>query len=362
LPPAETDVLVVGGGAAGLSTAGALAHGGTRAVVLEQDEEIGARWAGRYERLHLHTVRRYSGLAHYPLPRALPRYVSKDQYAGYLREYAAHFSLDVRLGQSVREIVPAEEGWSVATANGGWRSKVVVLATGAHDRPVIPAWPGADGYQGRLLHSSDYRAGREFADLKVLVVGLGNSGAEIAAELVEQGAARTAVSVRTTPPITRRELMGVPVQMFGIALARFPARLVDAAGTVFRRIGTGNLKPYGLGDADWGPFAACRPPLIDVGFLDHLKRGSIDVLPAVAGFTSAGVTFANGRIERFDTVIAATGFRNALPELLDLPDPLSMTYPGLYLIGFRDSVRGALFEIDRDSRQIAQAIVGVLAA
>jgi putative flavoprotein involved in K+ transport len=137
---------------------------------------------------------------------------------------------------------------------------------------------------------------------------------------------------------------------------------VDAAGTVLRRIGTGNLKPYGLGDADWGPFAACRPPLIDVGFLDHLKRGSIDVLPAVVGFTNEGVTFADGRTERFDTVIAATGFRNALPELVDLPDPLATTYPGLYLIGFRDSVRGALFEIDKDSRRLAREISASLTA
>ena len=353
---------MVGGGAAGLSTAGALAHRGIRAVVLEQDGEIGARWAGRYERLHLHTVRRYSGLAHYPLPRELPKYVSKDQYAGYLREYAEHFRLDVRLGQSVQKIEPAAGGWSVATANGGWLSKVVVLATGAHDLPVIPAWPGADGYGGRLLHSSEYRSGREFAGSDVLVVGLGNSGAEIAADLVEQGAARTAVSVRTTPPITRRELMGVPVQLLGIAFARFPPRVVDSVGSVLRRIGTGDLTPYGLGDADWGPFVAHRPPLIDVGFLDHLKSGRIDVLPAVTGFTASGVTFADGRSETFDTVIAATGFRNAIPELLDLPDPLAATHAGLYLIGFRDSVRGALFEIDRHSRRLASTISGSLAA
>jgi putative flavoprotein involved in K+ transport len=353
---------VIGGGAAGLSTAGALSHLGVRAVVLEQDGEIGARWASRYERLHLHTVRRYSGLAHFPLSKALPRYVSKDQFAGYLREYAQHFGLDVRLAQTVQKIVPAPGGWCVANADGDWQSKVVVLATGAHDRPVIPPWPGVDGYDGRLLHSSDYRSGREYANLSVLVVGIGNSGAEIAADLVEQGAARTAVSVRTTPPITRRELMGVPVQMFGIALARFPARPVDAAGKVLRRIGTGDLTPYGLGNAEWGPFAACRPPLIDVGFLDHLKGGRIDVLPAVAGFADGAVVFADERAERFDVVIAATGFRNALTELLDLPDPLASSHPGLYFIGYRDSVRGALFEIDRDSRRIAHEIAGALAA
>ena len=359
-------MLVIGGGAAGLSTAGALARRGVRAVVLERDEQIGARWAGRYERLHLHTVRRFSGLAHFPLAGHLPRYVSKDQYAAYLREYAEHFDLDVRLGQSVEGVVPAAGGWAVTTARGDWHAQVVVLATGAHDLPVIPTWPGGDGYSGRLLHSSEYRSGREFAGLDVLVVGLGNSGAEIAADLVEQGATRTAVSVRTTPPITRRELMGVPVQMFGIALAGFPSGIVDAAGTVLRRVGTGDLSSYGLGNADWGPFASRRPPLIDVGFLDHLKRGRIDVLPAVSGFTDSAVTFAEGRSERFDVVIAATGFRSGLPELLQVPETLNgdgrpradVTRPGLYFIGYRDSVRGALFEIDRDSRRIAHEVAG----
>jgi putative flavoprotein involved in K+ transport len=362
VPSADVDVLVIGGGAAGLSTAAALARRGVRAIVLEQDREIGARWAGRYERLHLHTVRRYSGLAYHPLPRELPRYVSKDEFAEYLRGYAERFHLDVRLGERVEKVVPAASGWSVVTANGAWRSKVVVLATGAHDRPVLPAWPGLDGFQGRLLHSSEYRSGREFANLDVLVVGLGNSGAEIAADLVEQGAGRTAVAVRKTPPITPRELMAVPVQLFGIALARLPARLVDRVGTVLRRIGTGDLTPYGLGSADWGPFVTQRPPLIDVGFLEHLKRGHIEVLPAVSGFTSSGVIFADGRTERFDVVVAATGFRHALSELLDLPDPVASIYPGLYLIGYRDSIRGALFEIDRDSRRVAQSIAEFLAA
>ena len=95
----EIKVVVVGAGPAGLSTAGALERLGVRCVVLERDAEIGSRWTNRYSRLRLHTVRRFSGLAHYPLPRELPRYVTKDEFAAYLRDYATRLGLDVHVGQ-----------------------------------------------------------------------------------------------------------------------------------------------------------------------------------------------------------------------------------------------------------------------
>jgi cation diffusion facilitator CzcD-associated flavoprotein CzcO len=136
---ADADVLVVGAGPAGLSTAGALTHLGVSCLVLERDAEIGARWASRYDRLRLHTTRRLSGLAHHPLPRGLPRYVTKDDFAAYLRDYAARLELDVRIGQSVRSVRRQDGGWTVETGERVWRARVVVLATGRHDRPFDPA-------------------------------------------------------------------------------------------------------------------------------------------------------------------------------------------------------------------------------
>src|SRR5689334_24616489 len=100
----SAEIVVVGGGAAGLSTAGALRHRGYRAVVLERDAAIGGTWQRRYDRLHLHTVRPFSGLAHYAIPRRYPRYLSKDQFARYLQEYAAHGRLDVRTGCPVTRV------------------------------------------------------------------------------------------------------------------------------------------------------------------------------------------------------------------------------------------------------------------
>ena len=101
-------MVIVGGGAAGLSAAGALARRGIEAVVLEQDAAVGGTWARRYDRLHLHTIRQFSGLAHFPIPSRYPRYLSRDEFVDYLREYARHFALRVVGGTSVRRVRPSE--------------------------------------------------------------------------------------------------------------------------------------------------------------------------------------------------------------------------------------------------------------
>jgi putative flavoprotein involved in K+ transport len=364
----RAEVVVVGGGPAGLSVAGALARLGRTAVVLERDDRIGARWEGRYDGLHLHTVRRCSGLAHFQIPRPNGRYVSKDGYARYLREYAARFALDVRTGTQVDAVRPCCGSWEIESHETGWRTPVVVLATGRHDEPVGDDLPGADHYRGRLLHSADYRSPGEFSGRSVLVVGLGNSGAEIAAELPRAGATTVSVAVRTSPPITQREVLGLPVQVFGILLAGFPAGPVDRVGAAMRRVRIGDLGEYGLDPPAWEPFTAKRPPVIDAGFLRELKLGRIEVRRAVVRLTPTGADFADGTSGTFDVVIAATGFRTALPRLLDLPDLLDDSgcpgngrhYPGLYSIGYRESVRGALFEINRNSRSLARSICSYL--
>jgi len=370
--PSDAQVVVVGAGPAGLSIAGALERVGVRCAVLERDAEIGERWTNRYDRLRLHTVRRFSGLAHHPMPGGLPRYVTKDEFAAYLRDYATHLGLDVHLRQVVTHIRPEAEGWAVETKERVWRAPAVVLATGRHDRPVIPDWPGLDRYRGRLLHSHDYRSGAEFRGRDVLVVGLGNSGAEIAAELAQDGARRVSVAVRTPPPITRRDVLGIPIQLLGILGSFLPASVGDRLGSVLRRLGTGNLSRYGLGPAEWGPFSARRPPVIDVGFLGELRSGRIEILPALERLTADAVVFVGGREERFDAVIAATGFRSCVPELLGLPAPddehpsrnglPTHLPPGVHVVGFRESVRGVLFETRRDSLRLAGAIARELAA
>jgi putative flavoprotein involved in K+ transport len=366
MPPTESaDIVIVGAGPSGLAAAGALKQRGQAPVVLEQDERIGGRWAGRYERLHLHTVRRFSGLPHRGMPKDYPRYVHKDLFARYLQDYAKELGLDVRLGERVRSVRTDGDGWLVETDDAVWRARVVVVATGTYNESVLPSWPGMDSFSGQVVHSGEYRSGREFAGKRALVVGIGNSGAEMAADLVEQGAEYVAIAVRTPPPIMPRDLFGfVPVQLLGLAFTPVPApRLLDRAGAVVRRIGIGDLRRYGLGKAEWGPFTARRPPVIDVGFLRELKAGRIHVRPSVERFTPGGAVFADGKEEEFDVVVAATGFETGLTEFLHVPEvvgedgrPRSLSVPGLYFVGFDETTRGVLFETNRTARRLARTI------
>jgi putative flavoprotein involved in K+ transport len=374
LPPAELEIAIVGAGASGLAAGAALEQLGHAPVLLERDAQVGERWAKRYDRLRLHTVRRFSGLPYHGLSRDQPRYVPKDAFAAYLRDYAAQLELDVRLSAAVERVSPDPSGWLVETAATAYNVRAVVIATGRYNEPFTPRWPGSNAYRGQLLHSVDYRSGRAFAGQRVLVVGLGNTGAEIAADLVEQRADRVAVAVRTPPPIVRREILGMPVQLFGIALSPFPAGPADRLAAAMRRVGTGDLRRYGIGPAAWGPFTARRPAVIDVGFLKQLKAGAIDVRGDVERLTEGGVMFAGGDEEPFDAVVAATGFRQGLERFLDMPDAVDErgdprrsengagVAPGLFFGGYTETIRGQLLEARREAPKLARAVSRYLRA
>jgi putative flavoprotein involved in K+ transport len=365
-------IVIVGGGAAGLTTAGALKHAGLDAVILDKDSQIGGTWARRYDRLHLHTIRPLSGLAHHPIPRGLPRYLARDQFVAYLRDYARRFDLKIVGGCAVRKVRPEAHGqranWIVEGDCGSWRCQAVVIATGHYNIPVLPDWPGRDGYGGSLIHSVDYRSGRGYAGQRVLVIGSGNSGTEIAADLVEHGAAFVAISIRTPPPIVPRDPFRMPVQRSGILLSRLPPRIADRLGRLVARLTLGDLTRYGLAAPAWLPYSARHVPVIDVGFVKQLKRARIHVRPNVARFTPSGVVFVDGREEAFDGVIAATGFKTGLADLLEAPEVLDTrgfpaypsgqptARPGLYFMGFTEHLRGHLYEANRDSRRLAGII------
>jgi len=249
-----------------------------------------------------------------------------------------------------------------------WRSKIVVIAAGHYGTPVIPDWPGRNGYTGQLLHSIDYRTGHTFAGQRVLVVGSGNSGTEIACDLAEQGAAFVANSIRTPPPVAPREFLGTPVQIFGIVMSALPVSIADGVGVIISRVAMGDLSPYGVRPAAWQPFSASKVPIIDVGWVKELKKGNVQLRPGVAGLTSTGVIYDDGQAEDFDVIVAATGFKIGLPNLIDVPGLLNeQGFPrylsgqptsarGFFFMGYTESVRGHLFEANRDSRRLAKII------
>ncbi|HTM24447.1 MAG TPA: NAD(P)/FAD-dependent oxidoreductase [Vicinamibacterales bacterium] len=370
-------MILVGGGASGLSAAAALMRAGVDAVVLEQDSELGGTWARRYNRLRLHTIRRFSGLAHFPIPQRYPTYLSRDEVVAYLNEYARHFGLRVVTGASVQKIRPRAGppgGWTIETIQRDlWHGRVAVIATGQYRQPILPAWPGRESYSGRLTHSAAYVSATPYAGQRVLVVGAGNSGAEIATDLVDNGAAYVAVSVRTPPPIVPRDPFGLPVQRTSILLSALPPAVANRVGRATARLALGDLTRYGMPKADFAPYTTRRIPLIDVGFVDALKRGRVRVKAALERLTRTDAVFADGTSEPFDAIIAATGFTTGLESLIGVPDLLDdrgeprgasgepTAYPGLYFVGFVHSLRGHLFEANRASRRLARNIARYLA-
>jgi putative flavoprotein involved in K+ transport len=367
----EATVIVIGAGASGLSAAASLKQKGIDAVVLEQDPQIGGTWARRYDRLHLHTVRGFSGLALFGIPRRYPSYLSRDEFVAYLQEYAEHFALQVMTGCEVSRIEKEPDGsrWATSTTDGTtWRSRAVVIASGQYRVPITPRWPGADVFRGELSHSVDYRRPSAYAGKRVLVVGAGNSGAEIATDVADNGAAFTALSVRSAPAIVPRDPFGMPVQRTGIMLSFLPPFIADRFARLTARIVLGDLTRHGIPRAQWGPFSARRVPLIDVGFVKAVKRGLVKIRPGLVRLTESDAVFADGRAEPFDAIIAATGFGTGLENLLgtngvlnDANEPTEGAgapgkVPGLYFIGFFHSLRGHLFEANMASKRLAKNI------
>ncbi|MBI5931638.1 MAG: NAD(P)/FAD-dependent oxidoreductase [Chloroflexi bacterium] len=369
----QTDILIIGAGPAGLTTGGALKHVGLNPVLLDKDTVVGGTWQRRYDRLHLHSVRRFSGLAHYPLPHSLPAYVPKNRFVEYLQDYARKFELNIMGETTVKKIRKSSNNeWEVETDGDIWQSKVVIVATGHFGKPYTPDWPGKAEFQGKLIHSIEYKTGQDYAGKRVLVIGSGNSGSEIACDLAEQGAGFVANSIRTHPPVVPRNFLGTPVQVFGILLAPIPPKIADYIGSKIARVAMGNLAPYGMKPADWQPFSAHHIPIIDVGFVGELKRGKINIRPDIERFIPTGVVYVDGTSEDFDVIIAGTGFQTGLPELIDIPNVLDergypafpsgqpTAQPGFYFMGYTESVRGHLYEANQDSRRLAKIIQNYL--
>ncbi len=372
--PAVVDrpsVCVVGAGPAGLAAAAMLAKAGARVVVLERTE-VGASWTSRYDCLHLHTVRWLSGLPGYPIPRSSGKWPSRDGVVDYLRAYAARSALDVRASVDVDRIDREDERWVVRSAGGDVDADRVVVATGYSNVPFVPDWPGA--FEGEIVHSTAYRNPKPFRGRRVLVVGSGNSGAEIAADVSSGGAAEVLLSVRTPPAIVRRDTAGIPTQLLGIASSHLPVSVADRVATTMRRIAFPDLAALGLPapERPYSEFLRRRViPVIDVGIVDAIRSGRVRVVADVERLDGEAVVLVDGSRAAVDVLVAATGFRTGLEPLvghLGVLDERGVPLvhgaeelaeaPGLHFVGYDVTLGGMLRVIGGQARRLA----GVVAA
>ncbi len=217
-------------------------------------------------------------------------------------------------------IEPDGADWRLETAQGPIRAENVIVATGYNGAPFIPAWPGREGFAGELIHSSQYLNPAPFRDRDVLVVGAGNSGAEIAHDVIDGGAKRSRLSVRTPPQIVRRATAGIPAQLIGMAIKHTPPHWVDPISKAQRKLSIPDLAAQGLPRPEQGIrssfIATGTTPILDVGIVNAVRRGRVEVVAAVEGFDGADVLLADGSRIQPDAIIAATGFRTGLDELV----------------------------------------------
>jgi indole-3-pyruvate monooxygenase len=370
--PTETHTLIIGAGPAGLAVAGRLSRLGIPFILLEKSHQVGHTWHSHYDRLHLHTVREHSNLPHVEFPEHYPTYVSRADLIAYWENYIREMNIQPLFGREVQSIRRVNGHWETHTDQGQFRSKNVVVATGYNRVPYMPVWPGQNLFRGTLIHSKDYRNGVLFGGKKVLIIGMGNTGAELALDLYEHGASPS-ISVRSPVNIILRDVLGRPAQRTAIMLSKLPEWAYDFIAKMVQRRTVGDLRSYGLKTPPYAPSEQLRRfgkvPVIDIGTLALIKQRKVMVRPDVDRFEKNGVVFTNGTSETFDAVIACTGYRAQVedffengPALLNergYPRSLWFDEPelkGLYFCGFSIPLSGILRNIKMDSEQIAKRI------
>ena len=367
----DADAIAVGAGPAGLAVSSCLSAAGASCVILEQGDQVGMSWRQHYDRLHLHTDKGHSELPFLSFDAATPRYPSRLQFIDYLERYARRFDLKVRFGERLVTARRVDGLWEAHTTARTWRAPSLIITTGYNRVARVGEWSTLGSFRGELLHSCAYRNGQLYKGRSVLVVGLGNSGGEIAIDLHESGAA-VGLSVRGPVNIIPREVLGIPILTLSILLSRLPAPLADRLNAPIQRALLGDLSRLGLRRPAHGPMRQIRDsgriPLIDIGTVDLIKRGRIRIFPAIDGFFEDGVRFADGRQQRFDAVILATGYSpqagELVPEVAGVVDARGTPNTsgresaagGLYFCGFRVAATGMLREIGLEAKRIAAAI------
>ena len=373
----DADVLVVGAGPAGLAVGACLRRRGVDVLVVDRGSAVGDSWRKRYDRLHLHTPRVQSALPGLRMPRRFGRWVAKDDVARYLQEYAEHNGLAPRFGTEVRRLEQDGDSWKAHTDGPPLLVRQVVIATGYNREPVQPDWPGQDSFGGDLLHASAYASPGRYRGKDVLVVGAGNTGAEIAADLAEGGAGRVRLAVRTPPNVVPRQLGPVPTTLLAISMDFSPAWIADPINRFLQRLFVGDLTRYGLPAPRAGVVTQMRAtgvtPTIDVGLIRELRAGRITPVAALERFDDGEAVLADGTRLAPDAVIAATGYTTGLEPMVGHLDVLDdrgrprvhgarTSVPGLRFVGLTNPLKGLLFQIGLDARTTARAVARELGA
>jgi amino acid transporter len=344
-------VCIVGAGPAGLVAARAFKLEGVPYDQFERHTDVGGIWdidnpgSSMYESAHFISSKYTSGFFGLPMPEAYPDYPDHRQILSYVRGFADAYGLrqGVTLGNGVAYAEPlgagAKDGWNVTLQSGETRRyRSLVCANGVTWHPNLPTYPGLDRFAGDVRHTVEHRSAEALKGRRVLVVGAGNSGVDIACDAA-RGADAAFLSVRRGYRFVPKHVFGVPLDVFisgqvhppkGVVLPDDPSAMIDAL--------TGDLTRYGLPAPDHKALES--HPIMNSQILHHLAHGDIRAKPDVREFTPTGAVFKDGSEEAFDLVLFATGYEYRIPYLDADLFSWNAGHPELYLNLFHRTLTG----------------------
>jgi putative flavoprotein involved in K+ transport len=345
------ETVIIGGGQAGLAVGYYLARRGRSVVIVDAHERIGDSWRERWDSLRVFTPARYDGLPGWSFPAPGWSYPTKDEVADYLESYAARFRLPVRTGIRVEGLSGEDGRYMVTSGRSRFQADNVVVATGGYQAPRIPVFASALDPRIVQFHSSEYRNPSQLRDGGVLVVGAGNSGAEIAVE--SSSAHRTWLSGRDTgqEPVRAGSLSD---RLFTPPFWFLLSHVLTTRSPMGRNV-RDQLSNQGL------PLARVRRK--------DLVRARVERVPRVTGVRDGLPLLQDGVVFEVANVIWCTGFASDF-SWIDLPvldrdgQPrhqrgVVRSEPGLYFIGlfFLSAGTSSLIGgVGRDARHIARHI------
>uniref|UniRef100_A0A0D3HS58 indole-3-pyruvate monooxygenase n=1 Tax=Oryza barthii TaxID=65489 RepID=A0A0D3HS58_9ORYZ len=350
-------VLIVGAGPSGLATAACLGQLFIPYVIIEREDCTASLWRKHtYDRLKLHLAKEFCEMPHMPYPEDTPTYIPKIQFLRYMDDYVEHFNICPKFNSSVESCLydDVQKYWVVTThdqVNGmvsKYAARFLVVASGENSAGNIPSIPGLEDFSGHVIHSSSFRSADSYAAQRVLVVGCGNSGMEIAYDLSSHGA-NTSIVIRSPLHVMTKELIHMGMKLASWSL---PVKFVDFILVVLAYLWFGNLSKYGIVRPNKGPLLlkanTGRSAVIDVGTVELIKKGDIKVFGTISCIKGNVVEFDDGKESYFDAIVFATGYTSTANNWLkngeDMMNKEGMPkkdFPnhwkgsnGLYCVGF----------------------------
>jgi len=367
----EIDTMIVGASISGLASAASLQKHGIAYIIIEKESQAAMPWRNHYERLHLHTNKRISNLPYKKFNAGIPRYPTRLQVVEYLDRYRSAFDINPIFNTEARSVKKENGYWITETSNGEFKSNHVIIATGPFSRPKPVSFKGMATFPGRIMHSYEYKTGKDFKGQKVLVVGFGNSACEIAIDLYEQGA-HPSMSVRSPVNVIPRDLLGIPILEISLWMSRLPPRIADTIAAPLMRLTFGDITKLGLKKMPYGAFEEIikdgNTPVLDIGTIRHIRKGHIKIFDDIQHIDGKTVYFNDDKKEDFDTIVAGIGYERNYEGIVqvdksrfeDLKIPAGKQKyfgkDGLYFCGFWIGPRGQIREIGLDAQKIARDI------